>query len=135
MTKLSYPMPREDADNAAFLEGWREGRLVIQSCLACGKAFFYPRAFCPHCWSDRIESRPAKGKGRIVSYSLVHRPNDPAFNNEVPIALVEVELEEGAILIARIVGVQSEHIRSGLAVEVPPPEVATSYPLPVFRLA
>jgi hypothetical protein len=135
MTKPSYPMPREDADNAAFLKAWRDARLVIQSCLACGKAFFYPRAFCPHCWSDRIENRPAKGKGRIVSYSLIHRPNDPAFNDEVPIALVEVELVEGANLIARIVDAKPEDIRSGLAVEVPPPKIAARYPLPVFRLA
>jgi uncharacterized protein len=135
MTKPSYPMPRDDADNAAFLKGWREGGLVIQSCSACGKAFFYPRAFCPHCWSDRVENRQSKGKGRIVSYSLVHRPNDPAFNDEVPIVLVEVKLDEGAILLARIVDARSEDIRSGLAVEVPPPEIATRYPLPVFRLA
>jgi uncharacterized OB-fold protein len=78
MTTPSYPTPRADTDNAAFLAGWREGRLVLQACNACSKAFFYPRAFCPHCWSDRIENRYASGKGRIVSYSLVHRPNDPA---------------------------------------------------------
>ena len=32
-------------------------------------------------------NREASGKGRIVSYSLVYRPNDPAFNDEVPIIL------------------------------------------------
>lgn len=135
MTTPSYPTPRADADNAAFLAGWREGRLVIQSCAACGKAFFYPRPFCPHCWSDQIENRQASGRGRIVSYSLVHRPNDPAFNDEVPIALVEVELAEGATLIARVVDARPEDIRSGRAVALPPPEIRVRYPLPVFRLA
>lgn len=135
MTTPSYPTPREDADNTAFLAAWKQGRLVIQTCVACGKAFFYPRAFCPHCWSDRIESRHASGKGRIVSYSLVHRPNDPAFNNEVPIALVEVELAEGATLIARVVDARPEDICSGRSVALPPPEVGVRYPLPVFRLA
>ena len=135
MTTPSYPTPREGPDNAAFLAGWREGRLVLQACTACGKAFFYPRAFCPHCWSDRIENRYASGKGRIVSYSLVHRPNDPAFNDEVPIALVEVELVEGATLIARVVDARPEDVRSGRSVALPPPEIGVRYPLPVFRLA
>jgi uncharacterized OB-fold protein len=135
MTTPSYPTPRADTDNAAFLAGWREGRLVLQACNACSKAFFYPRAFCPHCWSDRIENRYASGKGRIVSYSLVHRPNDPAFNDEVPIALVEVELVEGATLIARVVDARPEDVRSGRSVALPPPEIGVRYPLPVFRLA
>jgi uncharacterized OB-fold protein len=135
MTKPAYPLPREDADNAAFLAGWKRGSLVIQSCRDCGKTFFYPRAFCPYCWSDRIENRRASGKGRIVSFSLVHRPNDPAFNDEIPIVLAEVELADGATLIARIVDSRSEDVRSGRAVELPPPEIDARYPLPVFRLA
>jgi uncharacterized OB-fold protein len=134
-TTPSYPMPREDADNAAFLAGWKQGRLVIQTCAACSKTFFYPRAFCPRCWSDRIEAREASGKGHIVSYSLVHRPNDPAFNDEVPIALVEVKLAEGATLISRVIDARPEEIRSGRSLILPPPEVGARYPLPVFRLA
>ncbi len=135
MTKAPYPAPREDADNAAFLAAWREGRLLLQSCGACGRSIFYPRPICPHCWSDRISSREASGKGRIVSYSLVHRPNDPAFNDEVPIVLAEVELAEGASLLARIVDCRPEDVASGRAVELPPRPVCARYPLPVFQLA
>lgn len=135
MTKAPYPAPREDADNAGFLDAWRHGRLLIQSCGSCGKSIFYPRPMCPHCWSDRIESREASGKGRIVSYSLVYRPNDPAFNDEIPIVLAEVELAEGASLIARIVDCLPEDVGSGRTVELPPRPSCTRYPLPVFQLA
>ncbi len=135
MSKLPYPSPREDADNTAFLASWRKGELLIQRCGGCGKSVFYPRPVCPHCWSEPLESRNACGRGRIVSYSLVHRPNDPAFNDEVPIILVEVALEEGALLLARIVGCDPTQVRSGLAVELPPADVCRRYPLPVFHLA
>lgn len=135
MTKASYPAPREDADNAAFLNAWRQGRLVVQSCAACGKSIFYPRPICPHCWSDRVESREASGKGRIVSYSLVLRPNDPAFNDEVPIVLAEVELSEGVSLIARIIDCDAGDVRSGRPVELPSKATCARYPLPVFQLA
>jgi len=135
MTKPSYPSPREDADNAVFLSNWRQGRLVIQSCVACGKSIFYPRPMCPYCWSDRIETREASGRGRIVSYSLVQRPNDPAFNDEVPIILAEVELTEGVSLIARIVDCDAQAVRSGRQVKLPVKATCIRYPLPVFQLA
>ena len=135
MTQHPYPQPREDADNRAFLSAWRNGELHIQHCGACGRSVFYPRAMCPHCWSNALETRKATGRGRIVAYSLVHRPNDPAFNDEVPIVLVEIALEEGALLLARIVGCDPSGVASGMAVELPATEVCARYPLPVFQLA
>ena len=135
MSKPSYPKPREDADNAAFLAAWRNGELLIQHCNGCGKSVFYPRPICPHCWSDRLENRRATGRGKIVSYSLVHRPNDPAFKDEVPIVLAEVALAEGALILARLVSCDAAKVTSGLAVVLPPPDVCARYPLPVFHLA
>jgi uncharacterized protein len=88
---------------------------------------------CPHCWSERLSRRESTGRGRIVSFSLVHRPNDPAFNDEVPIVLAEVALAEGATMLARIVDCEPAAVISGLEVEVPPNAAERSYPLPVFR--
>ncbi len=135
MTKPSYPAPREDADNAAFLSGWRQGRLMIQLCADCGKSIFYPRPMCPYCWSARVEAHEANGRGRIVSYTLVYRPNDPAFNDQIPIVLAEVELVEGASMIARIVDCHVDEVRSGRSVQLPTRATCERYPLPVFQLA
>jgi uncharacterized OB-fold protein len=129
-----YPQPREDADNAEFLNAWREGHLVLQACRQCTKVFFYPRPVCPYCWSDELENRMSPGRGRIVSYSLVHRPNDPAFEDETPIVLAEVALSEGATLLARIINAPVGEIHSRVEVELPKPEIAKLYPLPVFQL-
>ncbi len=128
----AYPQPRLDADNADFLDAWRAGRLQIQHCRACRHSFFYPRPCCPSCWSDQVEAVASAGRGTIVSYSLVRRPNDPAFNDEVPIILAEVELAEGARLLARIVNTSPKRVRSALAVATPPVEIAMRFPLPVF---
>lgn len=134
MTKPAYPAPREDTDNSAFLSAWREGRLLIQRCVACGKSIFYPRPMCPYCWSDRLESTEASGKGRIASFSVVYRSNDAAFNDEIPIVLAEVELTEGVSLIARIVEFRVDDVRSGRSVELPTKAVCARYSLPVFQL-
>jgi uncharacterized protein len=133
-TTPAYPQPREDTDNAVFLAGWRRGKLMIQYCGGCGTAFFYPRPLCPHCWSADLTHEASAGRGIIVSYSAIERPNDPAFNGETPILLAEVKLVEGASLLARIVECRNEDISSGLQVELAPADIASRYPLPVFRL-
>jgi uncharacterized OB-fold protein len=129
----AYPQPRQDADNAAFLAAWKEGRLLLQSCTGCGTTFFYPRSMCPSCWSTALKEITASGKGSVVSYSVIWRPTDPAFNDEVPILLAEVAVEEGATLIARIINIDHEKLHSGMAVTLPPTDVARRYPLPIFQ--
>ena len=126
-----YPKPQEDADNRPMLEAWREGRLVVQRCAQCGAAASYPRPLCPHCWSDRLGFEEASGRGEIVAWSLVHRPNHESFLAETPIVLAEVALPEGTSLIARVV-CEPDAVRTGTAVEL----VADPwrYPLPTFRL-
>ncbi len=134
--KPPYPQPREDQDNQAFLRAWREdGRILLQKAKGAARPFFYPRPMDPDSWSTDLEEITAQGLGHIVSYSAITRPNDPAFNDETPIILAEVELAEGARLLARIVGDDRAEAVSGAAVQVPAPEIARLYPLPVFILS
>ena len=90
----AYPQPYADADNRPLIEGWRAGQLVLQVCGGCGRTVFYPRPACPYCWSAELSWKAASGRGSIVSFSLVNRPNDPAFFPEVPIILAEIRIEE-----------------------------------------
>lgn len=132
---LDYPVPFEDADNRAFLTAWREeGQLLLQKAAQGGRPFFYPRPICPYTGSADLISVPASGLGRIISYALVLRPNHPAFNEDVPIILAEIELEEGASLLGRIICADASTVASGLDVELLPPAEAKRYPLPAFRL-
>jgi uncharacterized protein len=130
-----YPQPHEDAVNAPLLAGWREGKVMIQRCGGCGKAIFYPKPMCPHCWSDKMGWFQASGRGKIVAWSLVHKPHHPAFDGEVPIVLVEVALDEGVVMLTRIVGADREKARTGAKVVAVPMPDAARYPLPTFKLA
>lgn len=129
-----YPLPHEDAINAPFLDAWRDGRLLLQRCGSCHRAFFYPRAMCPHCWSVDLHWFQASGRGHVVSWSHVWKP-DAAFASELPVVLVEVELEEGASMLSRVIGEDRVSVRSGALVQTVPPSEAATYPLPTFRLA
>ena len=132
MSTRQYPVPPEDEDNRPMLDAWREGRLVLPECQNCGRAFFYPRPLCPHCWSDALGWREASGEATIVSFSLVRRPNDPAFFDEAPIVFAELMLAEGVPMLARIVDVAPESVASGMRVSLVRPPRAARYGLPTF---
>lgn len=128
-----YPQPVVDADNRPFLDGWAEGRLMLQTCVGCGRVFFYPRPLCPHCWSNELIWFAAAGTGSVISFTLIHRPNHPSFLDEVPIILAEVRLAEQVPILARIVETEADTMCVGLAVELLTPPKALLYPLPTFR--
>ncbi len=130
------PQPHETPTNAPMLKAWREsGTLTLQRCAACAKVIFYPRAVCPHCWSDRLDWIGASGTGRVVSYTRIHRGLPAAFQAEAPIVLAEIALAEGALMIARIVTADAAAVRSGMAVRLVPAGDAARYPLPTFTPA
>jgi uncharacterized OB-fold protein len=129
-----YPQPREDLDNRELLRGWREGRLMLQRCRGCDRTIFYPRPLCPRCWSTELAWEQASGRGKAVSFSLVHRPNDPAFYAEVPIILAEIMLEEKVTMIGRVIAPAPALLRCGIELDLLRPEEAVRYALPTFRI-
>lgn len=131
----TYPQVCEDKDNQEFLAAWRdEGKLLLQQASHGGRPFFYPRPICPYTGSMDLKTIVAIGRGTVVSYSLVMRPNDPAFNCDVPIILAEIMLEEKVAMLGRIVG-DAARVRSGCTVELVPPDEAGKYAMPVFYLS
>jgi uncharacterized OB-fold protein len=116
-----------------MLTAWRhEGALLLQRCADCGHVFFYPRAVCPVCWSDRLAWFRAAGTGHVQSFSCVHRGLPAVFQAEAPVVLAEVALAEGALMIARVATADTAAVRSGMAVRLVPPGEAVRFPLPTF---
>ena len=114
---LKAPGPTRTALTAPFWDAARDGRLVLQHCDACSRSVFYPRALCPHCWSDRLVWRAASGRGRLKSFSVVHRPGHPAWEAVAPYAIGLVELEEGPTMLSHIL-VAPDRLAVGLPLEV-----------------
>ena len=129
----SKPLPSPDADSAAYWAGLREGRLLLQHCLDCGHVQVYQQGLCRHCLSDHLEHRPASGRGRVFSWSVVHRAPGPAFRGDTPYAVLLVDLEEGPRMISALVQGDPHAVHEGLAVELACETVAEGVVLPKFR--
>jgi len=88
-----------------FFEGLKQGKLLIPYCESCGKAHFYPRSACPHCWSeDEYDWRPASGTGVVHTFTVVRNNPPPAFVPMLPYSIAIIELDEGVRLLSNIVG-------------------------------
>ena len=112
------PAPVVNADSAPYWEGAREGRLLLQRCGDCGTLRFFPRYLCTACGSDRTEWAEASGRGRVHSFTIVHRAAFPEFQARTPYVVALIDLEEGPRVMTNIVGDDALGVAIGDAVVV-----------------
>ena len=102
MTTLP-PKPSPQTSDLArpYWEAAAQGKLLLQSCSACGKVRHYPRFLCDACYSDAVTWLPSKASGTIHSWTVAHHAFHPAFVPELPYTLVTVDLDEGVRALGR----------------------------------
>jgi uncharacterized protein len=132
-----FDLPNPDNETLPFWDGAREGRLVIRRCNACGEAFFYPRPFCPRCWSDDVGWIDASGRATLYTWSIVHVNDLPPFHERVPYVAAIVTLEEGPRMMTNVVGVDFDDLDADMALRVTFRSISDEPPvtIPVFEPA
>ena len=129
------PLPVKQPESDFYWENAQAHELWLRRCNACGRAYFYPRDICPHCFSRDVAWERASGRGTVYAFGIVHRGPTPAFRDHVPYVVALVDLEEGARMATNLVDVEPdpEHVHVGMAVEVTFDDVTADVTLPKFR--
>ena len=135
MPAMRFDIPSPDLETQPFWDGCREGRFLVRHCNACGEDHFYPRPFCPKCWSDDVAWKEASGRGTLYTYSIVHANDLPPFNERVPYVAAVVELDEGPRVMTNIEDVDHADLRVGMRVGVHFRELNDEISIPVFHSA
>jgi uncharacterized OB-fold protein len=130
---VSKPIPEITEELRPFFFAAREGRLVVQRCTGCGRRRFPPRDICSECLGRKSEWTTSSGRGRVVSFNVMHQVYHPGFVAEVPYAVVLVELEDGGRMLTNMVDCPLERLRVGLPVEVTFEHRSAEVTLPQFR--
>lgn len=133
-TSTPRPLPAIQAEAAAFWDGCRAERLLLQRCDACGAAQFYPRPLCSTCWSRSLSWVDSTGGGAVHSYTVVHRPPSPAFADLVPYVIALIDLDEGPRMLSHVVGPNCLSTSIGARVSVIFEDIGGDVSLPVFEL-
>jgi uncharacterized OB-fold protein len=130
---ITPPIPVPNPDNAGFWEACQRGELRLQRCTRCGAWRHHPRPMCPGCGSVEYEWARASGRAVVHTFTVVHRPTLPAFDDRVPYNVVAVRLDEGVFMVSNLVECPLDQIRIGMPVEVVFERLNDSITLPKFR--
>ncbi|HWD55648.1 MAG TPA: Zn-ribbon domain-containing OB-fold protein [Acidimicrobiales bacterium] len=128
---VSRPAPVVTEDNHWFWDAARDGKIAAQRCSGCGRFRHPPRPMCPWCRSLEFEITDLSGRGEVYSYSILHHPQNPAFDYPVIAALID--LEEGVRVLSNLVDVEPEDVTIGMLVEVDFRPTLRDGRVPVFR--
>jgi len=131
---IQKPLPIADSDSHAMWEGLKKGELLLQHCEDCGHVQYYQQGLCRICQSKKLIHRAASGRGIIHSYSVVHRSPGPAFRDDVPYAVLLVELEEGPRMISSLLGKDFTHLEIDSPVAMKTMKISEQVFLPCFEL-
>ncbi len=125
--------PRVSADTAAFWQGCKEHKLVIQKCKACGKLRWPAAYLCPACLSGDTELVELSGNGEIYSYELFQKAFHPSLEDKVPYLVAAIDLDEGVRLVSNLVDCTVDEVRCGAPVQLRWAD-GEGYSRPVFIL-
>jgi uncharacterized OB-fold protein len=110
--------PSPDGLTAEFYAHLAGGTLRLQRCDGCGVWRHPPRVLCGRCGSEAWAWTATSGRGVVYTWTITHQALFPPFAEDVPYAVVVVELDEGPRIVTAVRGIASDALRMGLPVEV-----------------
>lgn len=125
------PLPVPTRLSQPFWDGCRAGELRHQRCRTCQTCAFDPAYLCRACGSAELAWETGSGRGHLYSWSVVWRPQTPAFT--VPYAAAIVELEEGHHMVTNVIGCQVADLYLDLPLQVEFHPMDDQIWLPYFR--
>ena len=121
--------PAVNEETARFWKAAEEGKLLYGFCLACNEPHYFPRNFCPFCFSERVEWREASGAATVYTYSTMFR------SPTGPYTIAYVELKEGPRILTNIVDCDMKTIKIGAAAKLVWKPSEGGAPVPFFTLS
>lgn len=85
------PLPQPTALSRLHWDGCRENKLKVQRCRICATYVFIPQPRCTSCQSADLEWVDTSGRGRVYSFTVVHRAPRPQFGTPYIVAIVAME--------------------------------------------
>jgi uncharacterized protein len=132
------PVPVPDETSAPFWAATAEGALALARCAACDAVTHPPAPVCPTCGSTEPawSFRPVPGEGLVRSWTVLHRPFLPGFVDDLPIVLVDVEIQGTDVrLIGRLLDGPDVELSLGAAVRLDFEHLDGGVAVPAFWLA
>lgn len=111
---MRWDLPTPEPDTQPFWDAAADGRLLLRRCDDCDATSFYPRSFCPSCWSENVSWTQASGRATLYTWSVVHANDLPPFAERVPYVAAVVDLEEGPRMMTNVIDCAADDLQIGM---------------------
>ncbi len=135
MSTARFDLPTPDESTQELWDAALRGELLVKQCASCGRVHYYPRPFCPHCWSEDVSWVQASGEATLYTWSVVYQNDLPPFGDRVPYVAAVVDLKEGPRMMTNVVGCPVDELEVGMPLEVEFEQIAEGTAVPRFRPA
>ena len=132
MKHITRPLPTITADTEDFWKSTHDHAMKLQKCNNCGRFWYYPGPVCHYCSARDWTWTEVSGKGTIYSYSVLERAKGNPYENDVPIAIILVRLEEGPVMMSNLFDYEPSELAIDAPVTVTYEDVNDEVTLPVF---
>ncbi|MBY8977967.1 Zn-ribbon domain-containing OB-fold protein [Rhodobacteraceae bacterium NNCM2] len=131
------PIPTITDMTRPFWVGARHGKLLMQTCTECGTVNFHPKPWCIECGSRDLVWKEQSSEGTVYSYSISHTVamNYLGWQEELPVILCLVDIDEGARMYAQLTDVDPEDVKVGMRVRAYFEPISEDAGIPKFRPA
>jgi len=114
----------------AFWDATREQRFLLQWCTDCQRAIFFPREVCPSCLGSSLAWKESVGRGRVYTFTVEHRPQNPNLVGPYTVALID--LEEGVRMMSNVIDCDPDQVTAGMEVGIAWEALSDGRHLPMF---
>ena len=131
-------LPKPTPETKPYWDGAKAHKLMLPWCKSCGKAHFFPRNCCPHCFSFDLKWKQASGRGKLHTFVINVNKAARGFEQKLPYVIAVVELEEGPRMMSNLVMDEEptpENVKIDMDHEVVFDDVTAEITLPKFRPA
>ena len=129
------PLPEINDLNRPFWTAAKNGNLVLQKCTQCGTTHFRPAPWCIECGSRDIPWTEAQTTGTVYTYTVSHviAMNLAGWQDEMPVLMCLIDLDDGARLYGQVTHCTAEDIKIGMRVEVYFEDISDEAAIPKFK--
>ena len=121
-----------DPADLPFWEGCEAGRFLLHRCNVCQR-HYWPASRCVKHGDADMAWVEASGRGRLYTYTVLHRAYTPETRDRVPFVIAVVHLEEGPFYHSNIVDCAHDAVAIGMSLEAVMTRHPSGLTIPQFR--
>lgn len=121
-----------DPADIPFWEGCEAGRFLLHRCRRCER-YYWPASRCVEHGDEAMEWTQASGRGRVYTYTVMHRAYTPDTRDKVPFVIAVVRLDEGPFYHSNILDCPHDAVAIDMPLEVVMVPHNSGLTIPQFR--